>query len=87
MPGPGAYWIGEEEKQEVLERGHVNRYGDLNDPKFKQKVLTFEKEFAEYCGAKHYVATSSGTSTLFISMKTIGIQPGNEIIIKRFRKP
>ncbi len=87
MPGPGAYWIGEEEKQEVLEvleSGHVNRYGDLNDPTFKQKVLTFEKEFAEYCGAKHCVATSSGTSTLFISMKTIGIEPGDEIIIPTY---
>ena len=55
MPGPGAYWIGEEEKAqvlEVMESGHVSRYGDLDDPKYKQKVLTFEKEFAAFCGAR-----------------------------------
>ncbi|RJP27065.1 MAG: DegT/DnrJ/EryC1/StrS family aminotransferase [Candidatus Omnitrophota bacterium] len=87
MPGPGAYWIGEEEKKEVLdvlESGHVNRYGDLDDPRFKQKVLTLEKEFAQYCGAKYCVATSSGTSTLLISLNTIGVKPGDEIIIPTY---
>ncbi len=49
MPGPGAYLIGEEEKKElieVIESGYLFRYGAEDDPKFKKKVATFEKECA-----------------------------------------
>jgi dTDP-4-amino-4,6-dideoxygalactose transaminase len=84
MPGPGWYWIGEEEKQqvlEVMETGHLSRYGDLNDPNFKQKVFTFEREFAQFCGVAHCQATSSGTSALMISMRVLGVEPGDEVII------
>lgn len=84
MSGPGAYWIGEEEKREVLdvlESGHLSRYGDFNDPQFKRKVYTFEREFAQYCGVEYCQATSSGTSALMISMRTLGIGPGDEIIM------
>ncbi len=87
MPGPGAYWIGEEEKKElldVIESGHINRYGERTDPRYKQKVLTLEKEFAAFCGVKHCVATSSGTSTLLVALKTLGIQPGDEVIIPTY---
>ena len=87
MPGPGAYWIGEEEKKEVLdvfESGHVSRYGDVDDPGFKQKVLTFEKEFAAYTGARFCQATSSGTSTLLISLSALGIGEGDEVIVPTY---
>jgi dTDP-4-amino-4,6-dideoxygalactose transaminase len=87
MPGPGAYWFGDEEREqvlEVLESGHLSRYGDLNDPAFKHKVLQFEKEFAEYIGVGHCQATSSGTSALMMSLHALGIQPGDEVIIPCF---
>jgi dTDP-4-amino-4,6-dideoxygalactose transaminase len=84
MPGPGWYWIGEEEKaevMEVMESGHLSRYGDLDDPNFKQKVITFEKEFAAFCGVAYCQATSSGTSSLMISMRTLGVGAGDEVIV------
>ena len=87
MAGPGAYWVDEEERREVLdvlESGHLYRYGDLDDPKFKRKVLTFEKEFAEFSGAAYCQATSSGTSSILISLNAIGIRPGDEIIIPTY---
>ncbi len=87
MAGPGSYWIGEEEKQEVLdvlESGYPFRYGELSDTKYKRKVYTFEQEFADFTGAKYCVATNSGTSTLLISLKAIGIQPGDEVIIPTY---
>lgn len=87
MPGPGAYWIGDEEKREVLDvldGGILNRYGDLNDPRFKHKVLTFEKEFAAFSEAKHCVAVNGGTSSLLIALKTLGIGPGDEVIIPTY---
>jgi dTDP-4-amino-4,6-dideoxygalactose transaminase len=87
MSGPGAYWIGEEEKKEVLDvlnSGCLSRYGDLDDPRFQHKVLSFEREFAQYVGVRHAVATSSGTSGLFISFLVNGLKPGDEVIIPTY---
>ena len=55
MSGPGSYLIDEKEKKEVmevLETGYFFRYGDENDPAFKKKVYTFEKEFKQFLGAR-----------------------------------
>ena len=87
MPGPGAYWIGEEERREVMEvlaSGHLSRYGDLNDLQFTHKVYTFEKEFAQYCGVRHALATSSGTSGILISAIALGLKPGDEVIVPAY---
>lgn len=87
MPGPGWYWIGEEEKQEVLEvisSGHLVRYGKLDDPKFQQKTRLFEQEFAAYCGAKHALATATGSLALVAAMKALGLRPGDEVIVPAY---
>jgi len=87
MPGPGSYLIGKEEIKEVLdvlESGHLFRYGDLNDPNFKHKVYTLEREFARYCGAEHSLATSSGTSSLMIPLLATGASQGDEVIVPAY---
>ncbi len=87
MAGPGSYLIGKEEIKEVLEvmeSGQLFRYGDLNDPKFRHKVYTLEKEFADYCGVDHTLATSSGTSALMLPLMAIGAQPGDEVIVPAY---
>lgn len=87
MPGPGYYLIGDEEKKEVmdvLESGYVSRYGDLDDPNFKHKVYTLEKEFAAHCGTKHALATSSGTSALYIPLMSLDLDPGDEVLVPAF---
>ena len=87
MAGPGSYLIGEEEKKEildVLESGHLFRFGNMDDDNFKRKVYTFEKEFADYSGVKHALATCSGTSSLFISLLAMGIRPGDEVIVPSY---
>lgn len=84
MAGPGAYCFGDEERQEVmdvLESGHLSRYGDLNDPSFKHKVYSFEQEFSEHCEVEHTIATSSGTASLLISILALGICPGDEVLV------
>jgi dTDP-4-amino-4,6-dideoxygalactose transaminase len=83
MPGPGAFWVGEEEKREVvevLESGYLFRYGKLGDPRFKAKVYTLEQEVAEYCGVRYAVATSSGAAALLISLQALGVGPNDEVI-------
>jgi 8-amino-3,8-dideoxy-alpha-D-manno-octulosonate transaminase len=87
MPGPGAYWFGEEEMEaviEVMQSGYLFRYGSETDPKFLHKVSTLEKEFASYCGTKFALATSSGTSALLASAIALGLKPGDEIIVPAY---
>ncbi len=87
MPGPGSYWIGEEEKREVaevLESGHFVRYGMLDDPKFKQKTLQFEKAFARLCDVKHALATATGSTALASAMRALGLKPGDEVILPAY---
>lgn len=44
-------------------------------------VEAFEKEFAGYVGASHCVGVSNGTVALHLAMITLGIGPGDEVII------
>lgn len=47
-------------------------------------VKKFEAAFADFFGAKHAVATNSGLSALFLSVKALGIGPGDEVIVPTF---
>jgi dTDP-4-amino-4,6-dideoxygalactose transaminase len=46
-----------------------------------ERVDQFESAFAEVTGAKHCVATANGTSALYTSLVTLGIEPGDEVIV------
>ncbi len=45
-----------------------------------EPVARFERRFAAFIGAKHAVSVGSGTDSLFLSMKALGIGPGDEAI-------
>lgn len=45
-----------------------------------QKMIEFEKKFAKYVGVKYCVATNNGTDALILSLKSLGIQEGDEVI-------
>ncbi len=84
MPGPGMFLFGDEERKElldVMESGYLNRYGKADNPKFKQKVVTFEKEFADYCEQKYAVAVNGGTTALLTCLAALGIGLGDEVIV------
>ena len=48
------------------------------------KVAEFEKAVASYVGAKHGVATTSCTTGLHLALATIGVGPGDEVIVPSF---
>lgn len=55
----------------VLERG---------DFILGEEVSAFEKDFAAYVGCRHAVGVDSGTSALILSVRALGIGPGDEVI-------
>jgi dTDP-4-amino-4,6-dideoxygalactose transaminase len=82
--GPGIFNFGAEERKElldVMESGYLSRYGAEDDPAFKRKVVTFERELAACIGVKYAVATSSGTGSLMCCLAALGIGAGDEVIV------
>ncbi|MCK4941236.1 DegT/DnrJ/EryC1/StrS aminotransferase family protein, partial [candidate division WOR-3 bacterium] len=66
--------IGEAEKKAVLD---VLESGMLVQG---AQVAQLEERFAEVCGTRYGVATSSGTTALHIALMAHNIGPGDEVI-------
>src|SRR5689334_14251863 len=45
-----------------------------------ENVAAFEREFADYCGAKFAVGVSNGTDAIHLACAALGIEPGDEVI-------
>src|SRR5438046_4081392 len=45
------------------------------------KVKTFERQFADYVGARHGVATNSCTAALHLALSALEIGPGDEVVV------
>jgi perosamine synthetase len=56
----------------------VSRGWNLNHSDYLNR---FEKEFAEYVGVKHAMATSSCTGALHLALLSLGIGPGDEVLV------
>ena len=46
-----------------------------------KEYSAFEKEFADYCGAKHCVGVGNGLDAIYIVLRALGIGYGDEVII------
>ncbi len=44
-------------------------------------VAEFERDLAAYTGARHVVAVASGTAALHAALVTVGVMPGDEVIV------
>lgn len=44
------------------------------------ELSAFENEFAEYCQASFVVGVATGTDALFLVLRSLGLQPGDEVI-------
>jgi dTDP-4-amino-4,6-dideoxygalactose transaminase len=45
-----------------------------------EEVEAFEREFADFSGAKHCVALANGTAALHLGLLALGVQAGDEVI-------
>lgn len=41
----------------------------------------FENAFAEFCGVRHAVSCSNGTTALHLALIALGVEPGDEVIV------
>jgi len=67
--------IGDEEHEnieEVLDSGYF-----LQGP----LVREFEEKWAEYVGTDHAVAVTNGTAAIQLTLKALGMEPGDEVIV------
>ena len=46
-----------------------------------QEVQAFEREFADWVGARHAVALMNGTVALDAALKALGVGPGDEVVV------
>ena len=47
-------------------------------------ISDFEAQFAEFCGVKYGIACANGTVAMHLAMATLGLEPGDEVIIPTF---
>jgi dTDP-4-amino-4,6-dideoxygalactose transaminase len=70
--------IGDEEKQAVLD---VLESGQLAQGAVVER---FEGAFAAFCGVRHAIATSNGTTALHVALLAHGVGEGDEVITSPF---
>src|SRR5215208_6320330 len=62
--------------RDAIESGWISSKGAF--------VNAFESMFAETIGVKHAVTVSNGTVALHLGLSTLGIGPGDEVIVPDF---
>ncbi len=49
-----------------------------------ENVIEFEKKYAELMGVKRCLATASGTTALIVSLQSLGIDAGDEVLVSPY---
>lgn len=71
--------LGEEEKANVIDCLDSNWISSKG-----KYVIEFESNFANYLGMNHAVSVCNGTCALHLAMLTLGLGPGDEVIVPTF---
>ncbi len=76
-------WLDEEAKQEIL---NVIEENSLTSPSINggKRVQEFENLLRSYINVKHVIAVNSGTSALYASLLSLGIKPGDGVLLPSF---
>jgi dTDP-4-amino-4,6-dideoxygalactose transaminase len=66
----------------LLAGGRLHRYGETAN--VGEEVSALEEEFAALLGKKYAVAMNSCGSTLFVSLKSVGVKVGDKVLMNAF---
>ena len=82
---PGGMMIDQEEEQAVLETLRSKRLFRFQGPTpGPSQVEEFENEYAAMLGVPYALAVSSGTASLICGLASLGVGPGDEVIIPAY---
>lgn len=73
--------IGEEELANAVD---CIKRGALSGTLAGDYVGRFEQQVSKLCGVKHGITTSSGTTALALAVASLGLGPGDEVIVPAF---
>jgi dTDP-4-amino-4,6-dideoxygalactose transaminase len=76
-PFPGWPIHGREEEQAVARVARSGFWGRFGG----SEIAGFEREFAEYTGARHAICVTSGTVALRVALWSAGVTGGDEVIV------
>jgi perosamine synthetase len=68
-------------EEEVEATSRLIRKGELS---ISQETRTFEREFADYIGCRHGVATNNGTAAIHSALFAAGLGPGDEVLVPTY---
>ncbi|TXH39689.1 MAG: aminotransferase class I/II-fold pyridoxal phosphate-dependent enzyme [Burkholderiaceae bacterium] len=71
-----------EEAVALMRSGRLHRYGEQGAGTPEPSLL--EQEYAAYVGAKYCVAVSSCGAAMFLALKALGVQPGDQVLTSSF---
>ena len=69
------------DENEVNAVTEIVKSGVWANPNCDGLVAEFEKEFADYCGAKYAITCVNGSVALRLALIACGVRPGDEVII------
>lgn len=81
---PGMHYVDQDEIEaviRVLKSRSLFRYYGMN---LQGEVAAFENEFADFIGAQHALAVSSGAGALQVALSALGVGPGQEVIVPAY---
>ena len=67
---------------ELMRSGRLHRYGEQGSGTPEPSLL--EQEYAAYVGAKYCVAVNSCGAAMFLALKALGVQPGDQVLTSSF---
>lgn len=67
-------------EQDISAVAEAMRRGEISGS-FGESIPAFEREFAAFCGAKHGVSVTSGTTALHLAVDAAGVREGDEVLI------
>jgi dTDP-4-amino-4,6-dideoxygalactose transaminase len=77
---PWAFPLAQYRAHQAPIQSAINRVLDSGTYILGAEVESFERDFADFCGGDHAVGVASGTDALILSLKALGIGPGDEVI-------